>query len=248
MRRTLVTVVVAGSLVGAGPLAAQMSTPAPVVKQSAFTLTPHIGMTTYGDVAKLSFSDDGSISGFPSTGSLSAKLDTQLSLGLSGEYQPLASAWGLFGDFTRSGGGATFTASICDPDFGCDSGKTEGEGSQWRASAGVTRRFGFGAVSVAKLSVGAVYGKTHFEIKDPEAGLADINESSPGGTIGLSLDFPLSSRVGIRLQGRDALLRVSGESFARDLNESVAGSGIVVQKGDVWMNAFTFGGGLVLHW
>jgi len=248
MRSSLVTLVAAGSLLGAAPLAAQMSTPAAAVKPSVFSLTPHIGMTTYGDLAKLSFSDDGSISGFPATGNLSAKLDTQLSVGVGGEYQPLASAWGIFGDFTRSGGDAAFSATFCDPDFGCDSGKTEAEGSQWRASAGVTRRFGVGAVAVGKLSLGALYAKTHFEVKDPDAGVADIDESSPGGTVGLSLDFPLSGRVGIRLEGRDALVRVSGDSFAGDLNELFAGTGLVVEKKDVWMNAFTFGGGLVLHW
>jgi hypothetical protein len=248
MRRTLVTVVAASSLVGAGPLAAQMSGPAPAVKPSVFTLTPHIGMTAYGDMGEISFSDDGSISGFPASGSLSAKLDTQLSLGLSGEYQPLASAWGLFGDFTRSSGDATFKATFCDPDFGCDSGKLSAEGSQWRATAGVTRRFAFGAGSVAKLSLGALYAKTHVEAGDAEAGVPDIDASSPGGTIGLSLDFPLSGRVGIRLESRDALMRVSSDSFAGALTDVPPGSGIVIGKDDVWMNAFTFGGGLVLHW
>jgi hypothetical protein len=246
MRRTLVTLVVAGTLLGAAPLAAQMS--APAAGASVFTLTPHIGMTTYTDIAKLPFRDDGSVSGFPSTGSLSAKLDAQLSVGLTAEYQPVASAWGAFGDFTRSGGGAEFAVRFCDPDFGCDSQSLDAKGSQWRASVGLTRGFGFGAVSVAKLSLGAVYAKTHFEGKNADDMVGEFDESSPGAVVGLSLDFPLSPRVGIRLQGRDAVMRVSGDSFARDLNDIVLGSGLVVEQNDKYMNAFTFGGGLVLHW
>jgi hypothetical protein len=246
MRPALVTLAVASSLLGAAPLVAQMT---PVVPSpSVFTVTPHIGMTTYSDIAKLPIHDDGSDPSFPFSGHVSAKFDAQLTFGVSGEYGPLTSRWGGFLDFSRSGGGAEFAVNICDPDFGCDGQSIDAEGSQWRASAGVTRRFPVAAASMATLSLGALYAKTHFEAKDPSQGVADLDESSPGAVVGLALDFPFSPRVGVRLQARDALMRVKGSTFARDLNDIVAGSGIVVESDDKFSNAFTFGAGLVLRW
>lgn len=246
MRPALVTLAVASSLLAAAPLVAQA--PAATPMPSVFTITPHVGMTTYSDIANLPVHDDGSDPSFPFSGHVAAKFDAQLTVGLSGEYSPLTTRWGAFADFSRSSGGAEFAVNICDPDFGCDGQSVDAEGSQWRAAAGVTRRFPFGAASVATLSLGALYAKTHFEAKDPDQGVADIDESSPGGMIGLALDFPVAPRVGVRLQGRDALMRVKGSTFARDLNAIVAGTGIVVESEDKFMNAFNFGAGLVLRW
>ena len=246
MRPALVTLAVASSLLTAAPLMAQaavaLSTP------SVFTLTPHIGVSTFSDIVKLPVHDDGSDPDFPFDGNFSAKLGTQLTLGVSAELQPLTTRWGAFADFSRSGGDARLAIRICDPEFGCDGNSLDAEGSQWRASAGVTRRFPVGMTSTATLSLGAVYGKTHFEVKGANAGVPDLDESSPGVVVGSSLDFPFTRRIAIRLQLRDAMMRVKGSTFARELNDSFEGSGLVVQSDDKFMNAFNFGGGVVLRW
>ena len=246
MRRALVASAVASSLLGAAPLAAQMTAAVPA--PNVFTLTPHIGMTTYSDLARLPLHDDGSDPNFTFDGTVAVKFDAQLTLGVSGEYQPLTSHWGAFADFSRSGGGADFSARICDPDFGCDESSLDAEGSQWRASAGVIRRFPFGTMSMASLSLGALYASTHFEVKDATAEVPEVDESSPGVVLGGALEFPVSPRVGVRLQARDAMMRVSGSSFARDLNANLAGSGVVLESKDKFTNAFNFGAGLVLRW
>jgi hypothetical protein len=237
-------------MLGAAPLAAQTTAAGPATP-SVFTLTPHIGYTTYTDIAKLPIRDDGSIPDFPFTGSVAAKLDAQLTFGLSAEFQPLTSRWGAFGDFSRGGGDGDLTVRVCfsDPDFGteCGSQSVDATGSQWRASAGVTRRFSLGTASTATLWLGALYAKTHFEVEDAEAGAPDLDESSPGAIIGGALDLPLTPRAVIRLQLRDSFMRVKGSTFARDLNSSAGGEGIIVESDDKFMNAFNFGVGLVLR-
>jgi hypothetical protein len=238
--------VAGSSLLAAAPLAAQMTGGA--ATPSVFRLTPHVGFTTYTDIVELPIHDDGSDPSFPFDGTLAAKLDGQLTFGATGEYQSAASPWGAFVDFSRSGGDGKFALRLCDPDFGCETTSLEATGSQWRASAGVTRRFAFGAASTATLSLGALYGKTHFEADESGPGVSGLDESSPGAVIGGSLDFPFSPRVGIRLQLRDALMRVSGESFARELNDALSGTGIVVESEDKFVNAFNFGVGAVLRW
>ena len=196
--------------------------------------------------------DDGSDPAFAFTGTLSARLDNQLTLGLSADYVPLTSRWGAFGDFSRSGGDARFHIDTCadDPDFGreCFGQSLEARGSQWRASAGVTRRFSVGATSTLTLAVGALYSSTHFEADEADAEVPDLDESSPGAILGGSIDLPLTPRLGVRLHLRDAMMRIDGSKFARELGQGAAIAGIIVESDDRIVNALNFGAGLVMRW
>lgn len=145
-------------------------------RPSGVTLTPRVGMTNYSDIAQLPIHDDGSDPNFTFTGNVAAKFDAQLTLGVSADYRPLLSRWGGFADFSRSGGGTKFAGTFCDPDLGCDTSSIDAEGSQWRASAGVSRRVPFGVTSMATFSLGALYAETHFEVKDATQGGRQILE------------------------------------------------------------------------
>lgn len=232
------------------PLGAQMPAGAPAATPSVFTLTPRVGFTGYTSISKISVRDDGSDPLFAIDGSANARLDTQLAFSLSGRYQPLGSRWGAFGDFARSSGGGELAARFCfdDPDFGreCDSGSEDADGSQWRLSAGVTRSFPFATTSSATLLLGAVYGRTHFELRGDEfSPTLEANESNPGVVIGAALDFPVTPRLGVRLLLHDAIMRVSGDDILRALRQDAAG--LIVDSDPKIMNAVDFGVGLVLR-
>jgi hypothetical protein len=233
------------------PLAAQApaspSRPGPAA--GAFTLTPHVGFTTYSDLAEFSVRDDGtdpSLGSFEISGKV--KLQGQFTAGVTGAYQPATSRWGAFGDYSRSSGDARLAARYCfdDPDLGryCDRGFAEASGSQWRLAAGVTHR-SILSTATATLSLGALYGKTHLEMEDPDTGeKTDASESNPGIVLGAGLEFPLARRIGLRMELSDAVMRVSNDTFGDATGDATGG--LSVESDPKIANALSFGVGVVL--
>lgn len=251
-RFTALAAVAAACALPLTSLSAQAPVPpsAVPVAPSAFTLTPHVGFTTYTDLAEFSVHDDGtdpSLGSFDLSGKI--KFDGQFTAGVTGAFQPATSRWGAFGDFSRSSGGASLSARLCfdDPTFGreCDSGSLDASGSQWRLAAGVTHRTPL-ATGTATLSLGALYGKSHFEFKDPDTGeTTDADESNPGILLGAGLEFPLAPRVGIQLHLSDAIMRISNDTFGDATGWAVGG--FVGDSDPKIANAISFGAGLVLR-
>ena len=219
---------------------------------SAFTLIPHAGMTVYGDLARMGVRDAGGDPALAFDARLRAQLDAQPTFGLSASFRPVASRWGAFGDFSRSSGDATLRTDVCfvDPDLGptCAKESTGAEGSQWRLSAGVTRSFSPGSNSTAILSLGGVYGRTHFELDADEVGsTVGASESNPGVLVAGAVELPLSPRLGVQLQLSDVLMRVSGDAVRRALLQDAINVGVVVESDARLVNALGFGVGLVLR-
>lgn len=235
-----------------GRLAAQAPPATTLARPSGFTLVPHVGMTRYGDIARITVRDDRSDPSYSLDGTLRARFDAQTTFGVSAAFRPLASRWGLFGDFSRSSGEATLPGHVCftDPDFGsdCASGTTGAAGSQWRLSAGITRSFTIATVSTATLSLGGVYGRTRFALDESEVeSMVEGEEKNPGVLIGGAVELPLVPRVGLRVHLTDALVRVSGDAIRQALEEDAAGGGVLFESDPRFVNALGFGLGLVLR-